>query len=399
MSELNEIFSRMIQSNSKLVLPPVISTKNHIIFLKYSSNKYRPYIISQYKLLCDNLVKKEDQREIFYLSLLYNDIILYNCGNEPYISNLYLLIFCCFFLSIKSRKCQNETMKINTVKSLLPEKFNNYSNREFREAEVLCLKLLDYKLDYLTSYDLIVFHLNKKNGFRENMLDDYSQEILDVSVDCLNDIVISNDVRDYIFRTPLRLAQDIYYSAKKKINENTKLNILKYSLSNFKTINSPGIKSKIHEIEISKHDMESNSNTPSTNNNSSSENIPTFKKPEKRNSTKSIYMEPIYSISSTSSRLSTKIKTANRTNSIIDLSTKHCRKISEFNVKGNIFLGYPKFPIEKREKLSSTRYLINVNELRKSYENNNVFLYSSGNKMENIKRNQKGPFRFYNFYK
>ena len=399
MSEIHEIFSKMIQPGTKSLFPPLISSKRHVIFLKYSSNKYRSYIINQYKILCNKLIKKEDQREIFFLSILYNDLILYNCGNEPIISNLYLLIFCCFYLSLKSRKCQAEIMKINTVKKLLPGKFNNYSNKELRIAEVLCLKLLDYKLDYMTSYDLIVLHLNKKNNFKEKMLDKYYNEILDLSVEYLNEIIELNDIRDYIFRPPVRLAQEIYYSAKKKINENNLLSIYRNNIDNFKTINSPGIKSKIREIEITKNPIESNSNTPSTNNNSSSENIPSFKKTAKNNSTKAIYMDPFYSITTTSNRASNKMNINNRTNSIIDMSTKHCRKISAFNIKGNIFLGNPKNTNEKKYgKLGTTRYLININELKKNNENNNVLLYSSGTTIENG-RNQKGVFHFNNFYK
>ena len=89
----------------------------------------------------------------------------------------------------------------------------------------------------------------------------------------------------------------------------------------------------------------------------------------------------------------------NRTNSIIDISTKHCRKISAFNIKGNIFLGNPKNTNEKKYgKLGTTRYLININELKKNNENNNVLLYSSGTTIENG-RNQKGVFHFNNFYK
>ena len=72
----DEIYEQIIFSTKKPYFPPTISTKTHIIFLKYASPKYRTYIINQYKILCNKLTNEEDQREIFYLSLLYNDIIL-----------------------------------------------------------------------------------------------------------------------------------------------------------------------------------------------------------------------------------------------------------------------------------------------------------------------------------
>ena len=138
----HDIYEQIILNFKKPYFPPSIGSKTNIIFLKYSSPKYRSYIISQYKLLCNKLSNEEDQNEIFYLSLLYNDLILYNCGNEPIISNLYLLIFCCFYLSIKTRKRQCEALKIHKIKKL-NEKFIEYRTEEICQVEVLCLKLLN----------------------------------------------------------------------------------------------------------------------------------------------------------------------------------------------------------------------------------------------------------------
>lgn len=370
-----EIYERLIRHSAKPYFPSLISIKDHIIFLKYSSIKYRPHILSQYKYLCDKILSKEDRREIYYLCILYNDLILFNCGNEPIIMNLNLLIFCCFYLSIKERKSQGESLKIKTIKKLFPDKFNDLTNQQIRESEVLCLKLLNYRLDYMTAYDIIVLHIKKKNYFRENIIHPINQKLIDLSVECLNKILESNDIRDYIFQSPLKLSQDIYYSAKKKINEQ-----LRYI--------------KLKEGKNSTN--ENINNTSSTNNssiikNNSAKDLPTFKKINP-NSKKAVFIEPIYSISSISNK-SNRINRKyinNKNPNIINPQTRHCKRTSEINTMSKV---YGNFHIQlNNEKI--TRYVINMNEIQKRRERNkNSLLYSEDRHFEQMLTGGRGNAR------
>lgn len=203
---MDDIYQKIIEKYDKCPFPASISSKTHLIFLKYSSQKYRPYIINQFRLLCDKLHCK-NKYEIFYLSLLYIDLILFNCKNEPIITNLNLLIFCCFYLSIKSRLSQFEILKIKDIKQLYPEKFDEFSKNDIREVEVLCLRLLDYNINFMTYYDFLLLI-----GERMKL----SKTVINFSLDILNK-TINNDIKNYIFKSPCKLAQDIIYSTRKKL--------------------------------------------------------------------------------------------------------------------------------------------------------------------------------------
>ena len=473
----DEIYEQIIHSSKKPYFPPTISSKTHIIFLKYSSPKYRAYIISQYKILCDKLTNEGDQREIFYLSLLYNDIILYNCGNEPIISNLYLLIFCCFYLSIKTRKCQCEALKIHTIKKLNQEKFTNYTSKEIREVEVLCLKLLKYKLDYTTAYDLISLHILKNNGFDKNILkNNLVKNIIDFSVEFLNDLIESDDISDYIFRSPLKLAQEIYNMAKAKMN--TEKN---YEDKNFKTSLYKSIKLKNSNIndlntfsdnQIMKYEKKTNknniedtpilfnTNTQSTNNssilkNNSGEKTPTtvsFNNTSKineesnsnNNINKAVFMDPIYSVSSSSTRINNKFYHNKKENYFDNVQLDHSKKSSYLNNSSMNFkeiensnngcrlnyikdlvkmqenstlkatCGFLKLPMNNITKCDKniSRYLINVNAIKKqrkekiiAEEGNNRSLLSSNSNiikkcdMKGSGISHKGLFHFNNYLK
>ena len=203
------IIKKIITKFDKPFFPPSISTKSNLIFLKYTSPKYRSYIINQYKSLCNKLHSTVNKHEIFYLSILFNDLILYNCENEPIITNISLLVFCCFYLCVKFRLNQYEVMSIKSLKKFNPEKFNDYSNEDIQYVETLCLKLLNYKLNYMTCYDYLVI-LVYKYGLKKKVID-YSYDILYK--------IITGDIKEYIFKSPLKIAQEAISLAKKKYNE------------------------------------------------------------------------------------------------------------------------------------------------------------------------------------
>ena len=61
------IIKKIISKYDKPFFPPSISTKSNLIFLKYTSPKYRTYILNQYKILCNKLHSNVNKHEIFYL--------------------------------------------------------------------------------------------------------------------------------------------------------------------------------------------------------------------------------------------------------------------------------------------------------------------------------------------
>ncbi len=417
--EEEHIIKKMISKFDKPFFPPSISTKTHLIFLKYTSPKYRTYIINQYKSLCNKLHNNVNKYEIFYLSLLFNDLILYNCENEPIITNIGLLVFCCFYLSIKFRLNQYEIMSIKSLKKFNPEKFNDYSNEDIQYVETLCLKLLNYKLNYMTSYDfllLLIYNYNPK------------KKVIDYSMDILNKI-ISGDIKEYIFKSPLKIAYEAISFAKEKIkennysetidinnsshhkikNNNSNVNINSNNNRNNRTstiyqkisklINVTNENNKYKSNNKKNNNYIINNNTISTNSSSVNKNIgygDSIHQPNDTNSesnqkkqigrvnqdnpesNKPIYIEPLYSISSTKIINQLNSNNKKRNNSVINglkYEIKACQTVNSNNEQ-NEDLDKDKDKIKKKEikkisknnnEATTSRYLINVNLAKKKH--------------------------------
>ena len=438
--EEEQIIKKMISKFDKPFFPPSISTKSHLIFLKYTSPKYRTYIINQYKSLCNKLHNNVNKYEIFYLSLLFNDLILYNCENEPIITNISLLVFCCFYLSVKFRLNQYEVMPIKSLKKFNPEKFNDYSNEEIQYVETLCLKLLNYKLNYMTSYDfllLLIYNYNPK------------KKVIDYSMDILNKI-ISGDIKEYIFKSPLKIAYEAISFAKEKIKENNYAETIDINNSshhkiknnnsnvninsnNNKNNRTSAIYQKISKLinatnennKYKNNNKKNNNyllNTISTNSSSVNKNIgygdsiPQLNdtnseinqkkqigkdNPDNPEVNKPIYIEPLYSISSTKIINQLNSNNKKRNNSVINglkYEIKACQTVNSNNEQ-NEDLDKDKDKIRKKEikkisknknEAATSRYLINVNLAKKKHIKMQSLNDFSGIKLSlsNTKKNQ-----------
>ncbi len=419
------IIKKIISKYDKPFFPPSISTKSHLIFLKYTSPKYRTYMINQYKYLCNKLHNNVNKHEIFYLSILFNDIILYNCENEPIITNISLLVFCCFYISVKFRLNQYEVMSINSLKKFNPEKFNEYTNEEIHYVETLCIKLLNYKLNYMTCYDYLVI-LVYKYGLKK--------KVIDYSYDALYKIIVG-DIKEYIFKSPLKIAQEAIFLAKEKYkssecisvdnepnsnnknninsinstNKNNRTNSLYHKISKY--INCTIDKSnkvKYNNININNNNNNNyliNNNTISTNsssvnknngygvdgghqffNDNISENISKKQtgriKPDLCNSNKQVFIDPLYSISS--SKITNNMNNLNsnkkRNNSVImgfKYEIKSCQ-IGTHAIKDEVDRenSNKKKDIKKllntnykndKNEPNTSRYLINVNLAKRNH--------------------------------
>jgi len=413
--EEEHIIKKMISKFDRPFFPPSISTKSHLIFLKYTSPKYRTYIINQYKFLCNKLHKSINKYEIFYLSLLFNDLVLYNCENEPIITNISLLVFCCFYISVKFRLNQYEVMSIKSLKKFNPEKFNDYSNEEIQYVETLCLKLLNYKLNYMTSYDFLLLLIHTYNPKRK---------IIDISMDILNKI-IAGDIKEYIFKSPLKIAYEAITFAKEKLKENNYTetidinnnsyhkmknnnNNVNMSTNNNKNNRASSIYQKISKLinatnENNKYKNNNkknnnyliNSNTTSTNSSSVNKNIGygdsipqtndtnnenTQKKQIARvnpEANKPIYIEPLYSISSAKKKIN-QLNSNNkkRNNSVISGLKYEIKLFQTARANNELNEDLEKEKMKKKEikkinknnnEASTSRYLINVNLAKKKH--------------------------------
>ena len=323
-----------------------------------------------------------------------------------------MLVFCCFYISVKFRLNQYEIMPIKSLKKFNPEKFNDYSNEEIQYVETLCLKLLNYKLNYMTSYDfllLLIYTYTPK------------KRVIDYSMDILNKI-ISSDIKEYIFKSPLKIAYEVISYAKEKIkennynetidnnsshhkmkNNNSNVNINSNNRNNrtstiyqkiSKLINITNENNKYKNNNKNNNNYLINNNTISTNSSSVNKNIGCGDSIHQINDTnnenipktqigrvnpevsKPIYIEPLYSISSTKIINQLNSNNKKRNNSVINgfkYEIKACQTVHSNNEQ-NEDLDKEKIKKKEIKKISknknepiTSRYLINVNLAKKKH--------------------------------
>ena len=349
------LFKKIIPKFDKPFFPPSISSKKHIIFLKYTSPKYRTYIIGQLKTLSNKLHNTVNKSEIFYASLLLTDLILYNCGNEVIIDNINLLIFCSFYLTVKFRLIQYDVMSIKTLKKFNPQKFYEYTNDEIKMVETLSLKLLNYKLNFMTCYDYLFLLMNEFS---------LKKKVIEYSIEILNEI-ICGDIKEYIFKSPLKLAKDVIYLAKEKYNTNDQNNSLINSIS-ISTNSSSIQKNNDYYSDINCQIFSEKKNIKKEGN---GYNI--IK--QENESNKAIYIEPLYSVSSRTSH-NFFMKNENKNGSIyvkyeIDAFPNAChKKLNEENGQKREIKKFNKYDNDMKNENVPKRYLINVNLAKQMFD-------------------------------
>ena len=142
--------------NEPIIKKKDFSVSNHKIFKKYSSELYQKYTLEILELL-SNKSNFENKTKIFYNSIYFLLKFLYKSKNDVFIENYDLIILTSFYLGIKTVKNQNKIPKLKKLKNIYQQKFGNYSNIEIKETELIYIKLLDYKINFMTIYDFLIY--------------------------------------------------------------------------------------------------------------------------------------------------------------------------------------------------------------------------------------------------
>ncbi len=327
--------------------PKNISSSTNKVFIKYSDNQIRRYNLNLIYNLCKNSNVK-NKESLLYQTLIFHDIILYNCGNKDVIKDINLMILTVFYLSVKCIGTQYTMINIEQLKKLLPNRFSHYKNQEILEMEILCLKLLRYNINIITCYDCLKIIL-----LNYSVNDDFSETAKD-----LLQKIIFGDIKEYIFKLPYKLAFEIYEKVKFKLKENTNIKVLNTEkrLKNNISIFS---KSKINTLS-------------SYNLNIQNKNI--------MNNNKGINsVSPIeFSINQNSSFTSSNTKYEKKINNILSNFNPNNKKI--YSSKSSL-IEKPKNEIEDKIEINKKRVLKEINnnnykyiiENKKSDEDNNKY--------------------------
>lgn len=221
----------LIELNIQLIPETNPLFTKHKIFQKYTSHPYYKYAFDLLDTLCQK-TNYENKKHLQHISFTYLTYILYNCGNIPYLNNLDLMILCCFYLAVKAFVKQNTIPGLNRLKKIYSEKYINYKNEEIVKAEIICVKLLKYKINFLTVYDCLYYLLyNNKELFNIALKKFETEKVL--------------NIKEYMNKKPLDLAKEIIHSIdikiklkypkiiKKKIIQNSSnININKFKYQN-----------------------------------------------------------------------------------------------------------------------------------------------------------------------
>lgn len=196
MVEYQEIMNTL---NKPLILSKPISNL-HKIFMKYTNNPYYKYAFDLLETLCTH-TNYDNKKRLLHMAFTYLTLILYNCGNIPYLSNFDLMILCCFNLGVKTVENQKNVLCLNKLRKIYKEKFNNYKKEEIVKVELICIKLLNYKIDILTPYECLNYLIynqqkNKKKDFLELATKELENELI-------------NNIKENINKKPLDIAQKI----------------------------------------------------------------------------------------------------------------------------------------------------------------------------------------------
>ena len=207
-----EIFNQAKKIHNNPIIDTKLVENKHLIFIKYTSEIYYKYTIELIETLCKKS-KYENKKLLFHTTLTFLLKILYNSGNIPCFDNYDLLILCAFSLGIKSTENQKKSPSINKLKKIYSEKYSCYENEDIKLGEIICIKLLDYNITILTSYECIFYLLNKYNNFY--LLDYCIQEL---------DNIIFLGAQKYVFKRPIDIAKESIEKAKFKEKQRKNIN-------------------------------------------------------------------------------------------------------------------------------------------------------------------------------
>ena len=185
---------------------PIINEKNylpsnHKIFIKYSSLPYQKYSFELLEALC-NKSSFENKPKILHKSIHFLLEFLFKTENKILISNYDLIILVSFYLGIKTCENQNRIPNLPKLKNIYEEKFGRIENTEIKIAEIIFIKILEYKINFMTAYDYLCY-------FFKSM-----KEMMNLPKNNL-ELIIKENALEYCLRNPMTLIEECMAKAEK----------------------------------------------------------------------------------------------------------------------------------------------------------------------------------------
>jgi hypothetical protein len=184
------------------------------IGIDYNNDSHKEYCSKRTFILnfLKSLIDLHHFREsVYFLAVLYLDIILLSNPNYNY----EMAAYSCFLLASKKIKFNFQNFlgkfyeydpKLPSMRQLTESLMGKFSEKDIKKSEMICLKLLGYKLDRNSPYDFLEYFL--KNGilFENEYLDHFDEfelkEIYDFPYKILNFFLFDSRYLDF---TPLQI--------------------------------------------------------------------------------------------------------------------------------------------------------------------------------------------------
>lgn len=171
------------------------------------SMKRRKYVLNLLKTFLKNS-PYSDNLNIFYLSVLFYDLITHNnIKNKKLLNNIDIICLCSFYLSVKSLEIQIRMINIEQLKQIAGPKFESYTDKYILLSEINCIKLLNYRINYMTCYDYLHFYYSKNKKILNFLYEELEKEVF-------------NDEYLFYTKTQFQIANDIINKYKDKYIEN-----------------------------------------------------------------------------------------------------------------------------------------------------------------------------------
>ena len=208
-SNLNEIDYTKIFKNLQILFHQNILNKNK----EYIN--IRPNLIKS--LLKYNNIYHYSKR-VFYLGLLYIDIIFQSLPKNIILNEEYEIYI------INSIVLAAKFYEID-IKSISFERFIEFNNNKFNLTiddvalnEVNCLKILNYRLNYYSIYDILYLLMNEYiNELSIKEDNEYNNSIFNYPFNILENIILSNITINYSY---IDIAFSLLYKTKENFNIN-----------------------------------------------------------------------------------------------------------------------------------------------------------------------------------
>lgn len=191
----------ILEKSNIPIIPSKLNEKEHKLFIKYTTNNNYKYTYELLNTLCNNS-KSKNKISLFHKSLKCLLKILYNLNNNDNLIEFDLLVLTSFYLGLKLNELRTKIPKIKKLKEIYPKKYHDYDQKKIKNAEIICIKLLDYNIDILTSYDCLAKLLYDNNSMFSLALKELEN-------------MLKNNILDFVSMSPMEIANHCISKSKK----------------------------------------------------------------------------------------------------------------------------------------------------------------------------------------